>query len=293
MKFQNSINKIEPSKNEPKPLARPIGIFMNRTFVANHPLDDAERGLHQDEFFFLLQPKFLLAEHQLSGFEYLIRWRHPERGVLAPTSFISVVEDSFLATRFTDLLTERAARMLAQWVSAGHDGLSLAINLSSLELGQTQFPARLAVLLDSFGLDPKRFEIELTDAVPPDQLDWLVEAIHAVQAIGVRVALDDFGAGFNSLTLLQQLPVDTIKFDRSLIRDVLQNGESMRVVETLVQLAKSNDKHIVMTGIETAEQFAWARTLPGVEGQGYHLGKPLDEPAVEAFIAEQRARAVS
>ncbi|WP_186250371.1 EAL domain-containing protein [Burkholderia gladioli] len=263
---------------------------MNRTFVANHPLNDAERGLHQDEFFFLLQPKFLLAEHRLSGFEYLIRWQHPERGVLAPTSFISVVDDSFLARRFTDLLTERATRMLAKWAAAGYDGLSLAVNLSSLELGQTNFPAQLALLLESLGLAPQRFEIELTDVVPPDRLDWLVEAIHAVQAIGVRVALDDFGAGFNSLTLLQQLPVDIIKFDRCLIRNVLQNCESMRVIETLVHLARCNGKHIVMTGIETAEQLEWARTLPGVEGQGYYLGEPLDELDVEAFITSRQGR---
>ncbi|AYQ91796.1 MAG: EAL domain-containing protein [Paraburkholderia tropica] len=264
---------------------------MNHTFVTNHPLNDAERGLHQDEFFFLLQPKFRLLDCKLSGFEYLIRWQHPERGVLEPTSFISVVDDSFLARRFTGLLTERATHMLAKWTANGHDALSIAINLSSLELGQMDFPAHLSSSIVSLGLDPKRFEIELTDTVTPDRLDWLVEAIHAVQAIGVRVALDDFGAGFNSLTLLQQLPVDIVKFDRSLIRDVLQNGESMRVAETLVQLAKGNGKRIVMTGIETAEQLEWARTLPNdIEGQGYHLGEPLYEADVDALIADHHGR---
>ena len=263
---------------------------MKPTLLMNHPLDDAERGLHEDEFFFLLQPKFALQEFRLCGFEYLIRWRHPQRGVLEPASFISVVQDSSLAGRFTDLLTHRATHMLAQWMTPGYDTLSLSINLSSLELGHADFPGQLSALLESLALDPNRFQIELTDVVPPAELDWLVEAIHAVQAVGVRVALDDFGAGFNSLTLLQQLPVDIVKFDRSLIRDVVQNGESMRVVETLVQLAKGHGKQIVMTGIETAEQFEWARALPGVEGQGFYLGEPLCEADIDAFIANSQRR---
>ncbi|VWD36430.1 diguanylate phosphodiesterase [Burkholderia lata] len=262
-------------------------------FASNDPLDDAERGLLRDEFFFLLQPKFALHEIHLAGFECLIRWHHPERGVLEPASFISMIEDSCLAARFTDLLTRRATHMLAQWKAAGYDKLSLAINLSPSELGHADFPAQLAALLASLGLEPGRVEIELTDVVPPARLDWLVEAIHAAQAIGVRVALDDFGAGFNSLTLLQQLPVDIVKFDRSLIRDVLQNGESMRVVETLVHLAKGHGKHIVMTGIETAGQFEWASSLPDVDGQGFYLGQPLPEAAVETFIADCHARTLS
>lgn len=264
---------------------------MKRTsFVAHHPLGDAEQGLQRNEFFFLLQPKFALQELELSGFECLIRWQHPERGVLEPAAFISVVEDSILARRFTELVIGHAARTLAQWTAVGHRALSLAINVSSAELGHPDFPAQVSTLLASHHLDPRRLEIELTDTVAPDRLDWMVEAIHAAQAVGVRVALDDFGAGFNSLTLLQQLPVDIVKFDRSLIRDVPHNGESMRVVETLVQLAQGHGKRIVITGIETAEQFEWARTLPGIEGQGYYLCEPLREQGVEPFIASFRNR---
>ncbi|WP_233464185.1 EAL domain-containing protein [Burkholderia arboris] len=283
MKITDSLNRIPPS-NTRHPSARPINTFMNRTLVSHHPLSDAERGLHQDEFFFLLQPKFALQAFDLSGFECLIRWQHPERGVLEPVSFISMVEDSFLAGRFTELLVRLATRTLAQWTAAGHEALSLAINLSSLELGQADFPEQLSTLLASHDLDPRRLEIELTDAVAPDRLDWLVEAIHAAQTVGVRVALDDFGAGFNSLTLLQQLPVDIVKFDRSLIRDVPHNGESARVVETLVHLAKDHGKRIVISGIETAAQLDWATALPGVEGQGFYLGEPLPEQDIEAFI---------
>jgi EAL domain-containing protein (putative c-di-GMP-specific phosphodiesterase class I) len=253
-------------------------------------VNDAERGLGQDEFFFVLQPKLRLQENKLSGFEYLIRWQHPESGVLEPAYFISVVEDSSLAGRFTDMLVARAAETLLQWKIAGHEDLSLAINLSATELGRKDMPGRLSALFDSLGVNPCRFQIELTGVVHPDQLDWLVDVIQAVQAIGVRVALDDFGSGFNSLTLLQQLPVDIVKFDRSLISQVGVNGESRRMVETLVRLAQNHGKRIVITGLETAEQFAWARTLPDIEGQGYFICEPIDEEEIDKIIFRHRPR---
>jgi EAL domain-containing protein (putative c-di-GMP-specific phosphodiesterase class I) len=264
------------------------GIYMSRICTTEHLVSDVERGLRQDEFFFLLQPKLELQECGVSGFECLIRWQHPVRGVLEPTSFISLVEDSFLARRFTDILIRRAARLLTQWKAAGRDDLSVAINLSSVELGSRDFPGRLSSLIRSLDIDPSRFEIELTDVVHPDRLDWLVEVIHAAQAIGVRVALDDFGAGFNSLTLLQQLPVDLVKFDRSLIKDVVSNDELTRTIHTLIDLAKNHGKRIVITGLETAEQFEWAKTLPGVEAQGFFISEPLREAEVDDFIGRSR-----
>ncbi|MFC0398733.1 EAL domain-containing protein [Paraburkholderia rhizosphaerae] len=244
-------------------------------------ISDAERGLGQDEFFFVLQPKLRLQENRLSGFESLIRWRHPEGGVLEPAYFLSVVEDSALAGRFTDLLIARAANTLVRWKLAGRGDLSLAINLSALELGRKDLPGRLNALFASLGVDPGAFEIELTGVVHPDQLDWLVDVIQAVQAVGVHVALDDVGAGFNSLTLLQQLPVNIVKFDRSLIRQVTVNEESRRMVETLVRLAQNHGKRIVLTGLETSEQFAWAKTLPDIEGQGFFISEPIDEAEID------------
>jgi EAL domain-containing protein (putative c-di-GMP-specific phosphodiesterase class I) len=256
--------------------------------LASTIITDAERGLGRNEFFFVLQPKLKLQQNRLSGFEYLIRWRHPESGVLEPAFFISVVEDSSLTGQFTDLLIARAAGMLAQWKAAGYDELSLAINLSAPELGRKDFPGRLAALFASLGVKPYRFEIELTGVVHPDQLDWLVDVIHAVQAVGVRVALDDFGSGFNSLTLLQQLPVDIVKFDRSLIRQVPLNEESKGMVETLVRLAQSHGKRIVLTGLETAEQFEWACTLPDIEGQGFYICEPHCEAQIGEVISRHR-----
>lgn len=249
---------------------------------------DAERGLDQNEFFFLLQPKLRLQENRLAGFEYLIRWRHPDGSVLAPAHFISVVEDSILARQFTDLLIGRAAQRLARWQQRGYGELSLAINLCAEELASPDFPARLAALFGTYGMTPCRLEIDLTGAVEPDRLDGLVEAIHAVQALGARVALDDFGVGFNSLTLLQQLPADIVKFDRSYLTGVPSNEAATTRIEALVHIARQHGKRIVLAGIETHQQFIWARTLHDIDVQGFYIDKPHEEARIDEVLRRYR-----
>ncbi|MBI0328629.1 EAL domain-containing protein [Burkholderia plantarii] len=254
-------------------------------------VSDAERGLDQGEFFFMLQPKVRLPEHRLCGFEYLIRWRHPEGAVLHPAYFISVVEDSELAGQFTALLLDRAARRLAHWKAIGHGDLSIAINLSADELGRAELPRRLADACRAHVVAPQGIEIELTCTVEPERLDWLVEAIHAVQAVGARVALDDLGAGFNSLTLLQQLPADIVKFDRSLLERVPADAEAAARLAKLAAIARERGKRIVLAGIENAAQLAWACLLGDLDGQGFFIGKPCDESRADAVIGQYRPAA--
>jgi len=220
--------------------------------AAHNILRDAGRGLARDEFVFLLQPKVNLQQNRLCGFEYLIRWQRPDGGVMEPMQFVSVVEDAFLADRFTEMLLVRASQRLAQWRAEGHDTLSLSINVSAVELARKDLPGRISSLLTSLGVCPGNLEIELTDVVHPDRLDGLVDAIRAVQSTGARVALDDFGAGFNSFTLLQQLPVDIVKFHRSLLKHVALYANSRKMVESLIRLAQQHGKRIVLTGLETA-----------------------------------------
>ncbi len=252
-----------------------------------HPrclLSDAELGLERGEFFFVAQPILRLHEKRLSGFEYLMRWRHPDDGVLAPARFISVVEDSALAHRFTELLIERAADTLQRWKRSGHGDLSLAINLGAAELASDDLPQRIQSIFTAREVTPARLEIELTGAVQPDCLDRLAEAIRAVQAIGTRIALDDLGGGYNSLTLLQQLPADIVKFDRSYLANVPADSEATRMIEMLVKFAHAQGKQIVLSGVETPEQFAWAQSLREVDVQGFYIDKPLDEARIGELI---------
>jgi EAL domain-containing protein (putative c-di-GMP-specific phosphodiesterase class I) len=254
-------------------------------------LSDAQLGLERGEFFFVAQPILRLHEKRLSGFEYLMRWRHPDHGILAPARFISVVEDSVLARRFTEMLIERAADTLQRWRRSGHGELSLSINLGAAELASADLPQRIESIFAAHGILPSRLEIELTGTVQPDCLDGLAEAIRAVQAIGTRVALDDLGGGYNSLTLLQQLPADIVKFDRSYLANVPSDKEATRVIEMLVKFAHGHGKQIVLSGVETQEQFAWAQLLRDVNVQGFYIDKPHDEAYIGELIDRHRPRA--
>jgi EAL domain-containing protein (putative c-di-GMP-specific phosphodiesterase class I) len=247
-------------------------------------VNDVERGLAQNEFFLVFQSKVRPQEGRLVGFEALIRWQHPRNGVLAPSSFISVLEDSKLTSRFTDLLLTRAVATLADWTSRGHDALTLAINLPAAELTRADLPGKLRGLLAARNLQAGCLQIELTGVVEPAQIDFLVDAIDAVRATGVSVALDDFGAGFTSLTLLHQLPVDILRIDRSYIANVPDDAESRFVLETLVRLGQRLGKQIVLKGVETEAQFHWARTLPMVDCQGYFISEPVREAQIEQLI---------
>ncbi|CAG9238566.1 Diguanylate phosphodiesterase [Paraburkholderia tropica] len=250
-------------------------------------LGAARRGLERNEFSFAFQPKFRLREIGLVGFECLIRWRH-NGDVLLPAHFLSIVDDSSLSPSFTELIFERAGQMLQRWKAAGHAQLNLAINMSAKEMTHGDMAQRISHVCRAYDIAPERLEIELTNAGQADLLDQLDKAIRAVQATGARVAIDDLGGAFNSLMLLQQLPADIAKFDRSFLADVPANGVATKKIETLVQFASGNGKEIVLSGIETQAQLAWAKTLQGVDVQGFLLGKPADEVQTDDLIQQYR-----
>jgi EAL domain-containing protein (putative c-di-GMP-specific phosphodiesterase class I) len=249
-------------------------------------ISEMKLGLSRNEFFFVFQPRWNTIAARVSGCEALIRWAHPVRGILEPGCFISVVHDSELATRFTDLLLTSANKQLEKWQHRGHQGLTLSMNISAVEFTKPDLPDRLRSMLADLLVRKNFFQLELTDVVAPDELRVLTQAIRAVQATGVRVALDDFGAGMTSLMLLQQLPVDTLKIAPSLIRNVPDNIESRSMLEKLVSLCHRLGKQVVLEGVETKAQFAWAKTLSHIECQGYYIAMPKREEDMDAVLAQ-------
>jgi EAL domain-containing protein (putative c-di-GMP-specific phosphodiesterase class I) len=248
-------------------------------------IGDAERGLARREFFFLYQPKLRLQEGRLCGFESLLRWRHPVLGVLTPAAFIDLVEDSPLTASFTDFVVTEATRTLAAWTARGYDTLSLAVNLPASEIGQPGLANKLSALLRTRSLNASRLQIELTETTDPGSIDVLAAAVESLRNAGVSVAIDDFGAGFWSLAILHRLGVDTLKLDRKFMRDIQENAASKVIVESLVQLGQRLGKRVVVEGIETAAQFAWATTVGHIDCQGYYISEPITDAQIDRVIA--------
>jgi EAL domain-containing protein (putative c-di-GMP-specific phosphodiesterase class I) len=250
-----------------------------------HTAQDAKRGLARREFFFVYQPKLRLQEGRLSGFESLLRWRHPSYGVLMPNSFIGLVENSPLSGDFTDFIVTEAARTLADWTARGFSTLSLAVNLPAREVGRPGLADQLSSLLGARSIDTSRLQIELTEATDPGSIEALVTAVESLRESGVSVAIDDFGAGCWSLTILHRLGVDTLKLDRKFMFDIQENANSKVVVEALVQLGRRLGKHVVIEGVETAAQFAWVKTMGHVDCQGYYISAPIANEQIDTFVA--------
>ncbi|NYH20965.1 EAL domain-containing protein [Paraburkholderia bryophila] len=246
---------------------------------------EAERGLARREFFFVYQPKLRLQEGRLSGFESLLRWRHPSRGVLSPASFIDLVENSPLTGRFTDFVVAEAVRTLSDWTVRGYDTLSLAVNLPPSEVRRPDLPGKLSSLLGRNSIDASRLQIELTEATDPGSIEVLASAVESLRESGVSVAIDDFGSGCWSLVILHRLGVDTLKLDRSFMADIQENADSKVIVEALVQLGQRLGKRVVIEGIETEAQFAWASTIGHIDCQGYYISAPIAHDRIAELVA--------
>ncbi|WP_233854349.1 EAL domain-containing protein [Paraburkholderia sp. HD33-4] len=246
---------------------------------------DAKRGLAAREFFFVYQPKLRMGEGRLSGFESLLRWNHPSRGVLTPGSFIDVVEDSPLTGSFTDFITAQAARTLADWTVRGYDRLSLSVNLPAAEIRRPGLANKVSTLLGNCSIDTSRLQIELTENTDPGSIETLASSIESLKECGVSVAIDDFGAGCWSLAILHRLGIDTLKLDRKFMRDVQDNADSKLVVESLIELGQRLGKRVVIEGVETEEQFAWVKTIDQIDCQGYYISAPIPIEQIDKLVA--------
>lgn len=200
--------------------------------------------------------------------------------------FIDIVENSPLSCRFTNFILTEAAKTLANWTASGYGGLSLSVNLPAREITQPGMAKKLTAILDAHAVNADRLQIELTESTSPRPIDTLATAVASLREAGVSVALDDFGMGCWSLTILHRLAVDTLKLDRSFICNIDGSSEARAVVETLVRLGQALGKRIVMEGIETEAQFAWARTMTQIDCQGYYISAPVHDVRIDGLIAK-------
>ena len=252
---------------------------------------DLRRALQADELFVVYQPVVDLGTRAMTGVEALVRWRHPERGLVSPLDFIQAAEESGLIDEVGDVVLKKACAQFVRWRQGlGDDApAQLAVNLSRAQLKRAGMVQALASLLQACGMRPEWLQLEVTESLAAQ--DGPVQAtLREIKALGVRLALDDFGTGYSSLACLHQLPVDTVKVDRSFVQHA-QTVEYHRVlIEATIRVARTLGMTTVAEGIETEGQAALMQTLRCDRGQGYLYGRPMDAAALEAWV---RAEAVA
>ncbi|SDD84393.1 bifunctional diguanylate cyclase/phosphodiesterase [Kordiimonas lacus] len=238
---------------------------------------DLASALEKGELFLLYQPQFDCDTGIVTGFEALVRWRHPALGLISPAEFIPLAEESGAIVDIGDWILDEACREAAQW----DNPLRIAVNLSPVQFLEDNLGSRIAETIQRHGLAPERLELEITEGVLIEDEARALDMLRALRAKGVLLAMDDFGTGYSSLSYLRQFPFDKLKIDRSFILNLQTDPQALGIVKGMIGLAHGLDIPVLAEGVETESQLAMLRLEHGDEVQGYYTGKPkpIDEYA--------------
>ena len=235
------------------------------------------------------QPVVNLEDGKISSCEALLRWRHPERGMISPAEFIPIAEDSGLINQLGQWVLNTACAEAAKWP----DDVRVAVNVSPVQFRSQTLALNVAAALSAHGLAASRLELEITEAVLIRDVEAALDMLHQLRKLGVRIALDDFGTGYSSLSYLQRFPFDKIKIDRSFIRDIASAGTSSSIVQAVVNIAAASDMTTTAEGVETAQQRNLLHILGCTEMQGYLFSPAIPAAEVRRLLFSHRGRAVS
>jgi EAL domain-containing protein (putative c-di-GMP-specific phosphodiesterase class I) len=251
-------------------------------------VEELRVALEEDQLLLHFQPKVDLHTGQLCGVEALVRWQHPLRGLLPPDEFLPQAERYGLMRRLTTAVLVLALDHVVEWQRAGLP-TTVAVNISASNLLDLELPDQIRTLLKVRGLDPATLMLEVTETTLMVDPDRAAELLGRLQAIGVRVSIDDYGTGYSSLARLRELPVNELKLDRSFLVGMTHDARAGAIVRSSVELAHSLGLTLVAEGIETEEDQQVLRELSCDLGQGYHLARPMPADELMAWVANRSA----
>ncbi|MFZ0499298.1 MAG: EAL domain-containing protein [Steroidobacteraceae bacterium] len=238
-----------------------------------------ESGLHRaierHEFVLHYQPIMRLDSGELIGVEALIRWRHPQRGLVPPAQFVPIAEESGFIAPIGRWVLHEACRQSRAWRAAGLPPLRIAINISTVELRDKGFVESVGAILEEHGLVPRDLELELTETFLMRDSNSTAAVLQSLSNLGVRIALDDFGTGYSSLSHLKRFPIDTLKIDQSFVHNLATDADDASIVSAVIGMGKGLQIRVVAEGVETPEQLAFLRRQGCPEGQGYYFSRPV------------------
>jgi diguanylate cyclase (GGDEF)-like protein/PAS domain S-box-containing protein len=263
---------------------------MNNAALENLTLEhDLRRAIERDELRLHYQPIVELATGRIAGMEALVRWQHPQRGMLSPAVFIPLAEETGLILSIGTWVIEEACRTMHQWHQRFTDGPApaISVNLSARQFRQPNLAHHVAQALQRSGLAPQYLTLEITESVVMEDAATTIVTLHDLKALGIKLAIDDFGTGYSSLSYLKRFPVDTLKIDRSFLAGLGQNPEDTAIVEAVTNLAHALNLSVTAEGVETAEVRQFLCTLGSEQAQGYFFGRPLPADAATQLLATQ------
>ena len=233
-------------------------------------------ALERNELALQYQPKVNLKTGEITSVEALVRWQHPERGMLLPGQFLTIAQDTGMIVAIGQWVVREACRQTREWLDAGILAVPVAVNISSEEFRSEHLVKTVQEALRDTCLEPRYLEIELTETALMRDAESTATALKQLKAIGVRLAVDDFGTGYSSLSYLTRFSIDSLKLDRSLVRDIMGNAENAIVIGAVIGMGRDLEHRVIAEGVETAEQLAFLQSRNCEEGQGYYFSRPVD-----------------
>jgi diguanylate cyclase (GGDEF)-like protein len=242
------------------------------------------QAMQDDTLWLAYQPLVDLATNRLVELEALVRWQHPERGTILPSAFVPVAEETGLVVPFGRWALESACRQGQVWQERYREALVVSVNLSARQFLHPELVEDIAEVLKSTGLAPDRLKLEITESTMMTNVDAAAEILRRLRALGVRIAIDDFGSGYSSLSYLRHLPIDQLKIDQEFIAGLERQGDARAIVRAVIALAQALQIQIVAEGIESSVQAAHLRSWGCELGQGFHFGRPLSANATTSLL---------
>ncbi|MDK2125905.1 bifunctional diguanylate cyclase/phosphodiesterase [Parachitinimonas caeni] len=259
---------------------------MNQRLQERLQIESALRlAIEQREFLLHYQPKVDLRTGRIVGAEALIRWQHPEMGMVSPAKFISLAEESGLIVPIGKWTLHEACRQTKAWIDAGLPPLKMAVNLSARQFREPDLVQVIADTLHHSGLPAGLLEIELTEGMVMTDVNHVIKVLHELKALGLTIAIDDFGTGYSSLSYLHKFPIDVLKVDQSFVRDIQSQEDQSLIVQSVISLAHSLKLRAIAEGVETEAQLGYLRHHGCDEMQGYYFSRPLPADAFQALLA--------
>ena len=251
-----------------------------------HLETDLRRAIDRQEFAIQYQPMVSLKTGRLCGFEALVRWHHPERGLIPPDKFISVAEETGLIVPIGRWVLAEACAQMKIWEQHYSSSLPLlmSVNLSSKQFIHSELIEQIIQILQTTGISPSKLKLEITESVVMENVEVASQMLQRLRSLGIELSIDDFGTGYSSLSYLHRLPIDTLKIDRSFVSRIQENNENKEIVRTIILLAQNLGMGVIAEGVETIEQVERLRELNCEHGQGFFFSKPVDSEVAEGLI---------
>ena len=250
---------------------------------------DLRTALERNEFELFYQPQVSLASGKIVGNEALIRWRHPQRGLLSPIHFIEIIEETGLIVPIGKWVLQEACRQHMAWIKNGLEPMCMSVNISAMQFYQTDFCEMVQSIIADCGMQPTLLELELTESLCMHDVDTVLKTLNELHELGIKLAIDDFGTGYSNLSYLKRFPIDKLKIDQSFIRHLEREPVNVDIVRAIAALGKSMSLELVAEGVETDSEMTLVQSSGCELVQGYLLSKPLSAVQIESWLKERNA----